>query len=65
MQGWWRYRLPGAGKINWANFTSVLGKIGYDGVISIEHEDPVWEGEEEKIKKGLILGKRHLSSFIV
>jgi len=63
--GWWRYRLPGLGGIDWAELISTLQENGYDGVLSIEHEDPVWEGSEEKVKKGLVLGKRHLSQFIV
>ncbi len=64
-KGWWRYRLPGLGEIDWQSFISVLQENGYDGVVSIEHEDPVWEGSEEKVKKGLILGYRHLSQFII
>jgi sugar phosphate isomerase/epimerase len=32
-------------------------EAGYDGVISIEHEDPVWEGAEEKVTQALRLGR--------
>lgn len=63
--GWWRYRMPGLGEIDWARFITTLQENGYDYVLSIEHEDPVWEGSEEKIKKGLQLGYKHLSQFIV
>lgn len=63
--GWWRYRLPGLGEIDWRAFVRTLQEIGYDHVISIEHEDPVWEGSEEKVKKGLVLGQRHLAPLIV
>lgn len=63
--GWWRYRMPGSGEINWQKFISVLQENSYDNVLSIEHEDPVWEGTEQKIKSGLILGNRHLSQFVV
>lgn len=63
-RGWWRYRLPSLGVINWNAFISALGEIGYQGVVSIEHEDPVWEGTPEKVKKGLLLAKRHLEQFI-
>lgn len=62
--GWWRYRLPGLGKINWSEFISVLKENDYDGVLSIEHEDPVWRGSEDKVKKGLSLGQRYLSQLI-
>jgi len=63
--GWWQYRMPGLGSIDWRKFISVLRQSGYNGVLSIEHEDPVWEGTEVKIKKGLTLGLQHLSKFIV
>jgi len=63
--GWWRYRIPGLGNINWNRFISTLQESGYNYVISIEHEDPVWEGSEEKVKNGLKLGLKHLSQFVV
>lgn len=61
---WWRYRLPGLGDINWNKIIANLHEIGYDGTISIEHEDPVWEGSLEKIQAGLIKAKRHIESFL-
>ncbi|HEX2963742.1 MAG TPA: sugar phosphate isomerase/epimerase [Ignavibacteriales bacterium] len=63
--GWWRYRIPGLGEIDWNRFISTLQDNGYNYVISIEHEDPVWEGSEEKVKNGLKLGHRHLSPFVI
>lgn len=63
--GWWRYRMPGLGEIDWKKFISTLQEYKYDYVLSIEHEDPVFEGTEEKVKKGLILGYKHLSQFVV
>lgn len=63
--GWWRYRVPGMGEIDWKRFISTLQEVGYDYVLSIEHEDPVWEGSEEKVKKGLLLGLKHLKQFVV
>ncbi|MCC6143826.1 MAG: sugar phosphate isomerase/epimerase [Candidatus Hydrogenedentes bacterium] len=44
--GWWRYVLPGSGKIQWGEFISQLRAIGYTGVLSIEHEDRFQELEE-------------------
>ncbi len=63
--GWWRYRMPGLGEIDWNSFISTLQECGYDQVLSIEHEDPVWEGSEEKIKTGLKLGLKHLAQYIL
>ncbi len=64
-RGWWRYRMPGLGEIPWARFISTLNEMGYDYVLSTEHEDPVWEGSHEKVKQGLILGQRFLSQFVI
>ena len=63
--GWWRYRMPGLGEIDWNRYISTLQENGYDFVLSIEHEDPIWEGSEEKVKTGLKLGYKHLSQFVV
>lgn len=42
--GWWRYRLPGLGALDWRGILSALGDIGYDDVVSIENEDPLFPG---------------------
>jgi len=59
-RGWWKYRLPGFGLIDWNKFILRLKEVGFDGYISIEHEDPIWHGTEEKIKQGLLIAKRYL-----
>lgn len=61
---WWRYRIPGWGQIDWTKIVSRLMEIDYQGTISIEHEDPVWEGSEEKIKAGLIIGRTNLQRVL-
>jgi len=63
-KSWWIYRLPGFGEIDWEEFILALKKIGYDFVISIEHEDPVWFGTTEKSKVGLKMGLKHLASLV-
>lgn len=62
--GYWRYRMPGLGDINWEGFINELKRVGYDGVLSIEHEDPLYEGSEEKVKAGLKLGIDYLGKLI-
>ncbi len=37
--GWQHGRIPGRGEIDWAAFVGALRDVGYDGVISVEHED--------------------------
>ncbi len=44
--GWWRYRLPGLGVLNWREIFSALRDVGYDGVVAIENEDPLCPGRE-------------------
>ncbi len=63
-KSWWIYRLPGLGEIDWQEFIRTLKRIGYDFVISIEHEDPVWAGAVEKSKIGLKMGLEHLRNSI-
>jgi sugar phosphate isomerase/epimerase len=62
--GYWRYRMPSLGQVDWENLVSLLKAKGYDGAISTEHEDPLYEGSEEKVKEGLVIGLRHLEKFI-
>ena len=63
--GWWRYRLPGYGQINWPQFMGALAEVGYDDVLAIEHEDAIWYGSHELNKKGLLLSKAFLDPFLV
>lgn len=62
--GYWRYRMPGLGQVDWGKLIAALKDNGYDGVLSIEHEDPLYEGSLPNVKEGLILGRKHLERFI-
>jgi sugar phosphate isomerase/epimerase len=62
--GSWRYRMPGKGEIDWAEFIQALREVGYDDVLSIEHEDPEYEGSEDRVKEGLRLGREHLAEAL-
>ncbi|HEY5560596.1 MAG TPA: sugar phosphate isomerase/epimerase [Clostridiaceae bacterium] len=62
--GFWRYRLPGLGQIEWKLFLMALKELGYNDVISIEHEDPIYEGTESRIKEGLIIGRINIEKSI-
>lgn len=57
-------RLPGLGEVRWAEFMAALYGIGYDYVISIEHEDRSFEGTEELIKRGFYLTRDVLNPYI-
>ncbi len=58
-KGWWRYVIPGFGRISWGEYIAALRRVGYDGVLSIEHEDGTFEPEE-----GFIAGAKWLRNFI-
>ena len=62
--GWWRYRLPGLGAIDWRRMMDRLHELGYQGAVVIEHDDPVWQGDLDRVKSGLGLAKRHLGQFM-
>ena len=57
---WWRHRLPGWGALDWRRIFSLLMEIDYQGVVSIEHEDPLFTGTKEKVTEGLSMAKQHL-----
>ena len=51
--GWWRYRVPGRGHLDWNRIIDTLYAAGYDGAVAVEHEDPVWGGTLDKTQQGL------------
>ncbi len=62
--GWQVPRLCGLGDVDWPNFFSGLYRVGYDGPIIIEHEDRLFEGTDEKVKRGFLLARDVLEPFI-
>jgi sugar phosphate isomerase/epimerase len=62
--GWWRYRIPGNGLLDWTRIIDRLRTAGYDGSIAVEHEDPVWTGTLGKTQQGLILAAEKLSEVL-
>jgi sugar phosphate isomerase/epimerase len=63
--GWWRYRVPGLGQVDWSAVVDSLYEHGFTGTLSVEHEDPVWGGTPEKVVRGLDIAHRTLSPLIV
>jgi sugar phosphate isomerase/epimerase len=62
---WWRYRIPGLGEVDWGRLVDVLYEAGYDGFVSVEHEDPVWSGTPVKVQQGLTIAHRTLNPLLV
>jgi sugar phosphate isomerase/epimerase len=70
-QDWWRYRIPGLGSIPWNQFFSVLQEAGYEGAMSVEHEDDLYGAANnpgpdfsEEYKVGFVMAKRYLSQYV-
>jgi sugar phosphate isomerase/epimerase len=61
--GWWRYRLPGRGLLDWARFFRQARACGFDGTISVEHEDSDfgWPGKDLDARKA---GEKQALSFL-
>ena len=62
--GWQVPRLPGLGDVDWQAFMSALYRVGYDGVICIEHEDRQFEGTDELVKRGFLLARDILAPYV-
>ena len=71
-KGWWRYRIPGQGIVNWPEFLTVLLQIGFKGGIAVEHEDQFWDAPHssnlpdfpQQRKDGFILARRFLGQYL-
>ncbi len=62
--GWQVPRLPGLGDMNWQRFLAALYRAGYDGVVSVEHEDRDFEGSEERVKRGFLIARDAVRPWI-
>ncbi len=63
--GWQIPRLPGLGEVRWDRFLSALWAVGYDGVVSVEHEDRRFEGDLELVRRGFVLARNVLRPLLV
>jgi len=62
--GWQVPRLPGLGEVDWQVLFRGLYRVGYDGVICVEHEDRGFEATDELVKRGFLLARDHLAPWI-
>jgi sugar phosphate isomerase/epimerase len=62
--GWQVPRLCGLGDVDWSDFFSGLYRVGYDGPVIIEHEDRLFEGSDDKVKRGFLLARDILTPYI-
>jgi len=62
--GWQVPRLPGLGQVDWGRFIGQLYRVGYDGVVSVEHEDRAFEGTQELVERGFLIARDVLRPFL-
>lgn len=62
--GWQVPRLPGLGDVDWPRFMSALYRAGFDGDITVEHEDRQFEDTDDLIKKGFLIARDVLSPYV-
>jgi sugar phosphate isomerase/epimerase len=68
---WWQFRIPGMGSIDWRGFFAVLQSVGYQGAMSIEHEDELYGAADnpgpdfsEPYKVGFRMARRYLNQYV-
>ena len=62
--GWQIPRLPGLGEVDWGRFIGQLYRVGYDYVVSIEHEDRAFEATPELVERGFLIARDALAPYI-
>ena len=62
--GWQVPRLPGLGEVRWDRFIAALYRVGYDYVVSIEHEDRAFEATEDLVKRGFLISRDVLEPLL-
>ena len=62
--GWQVPRIPGLGEVDWSRYIAALHAIGYDYVVSVEHEDRRFEADETAVKRGFVIARNALRPFI-
>jgi len=62
--GWQVPRLPGLGDVDWQAFMSAMYRAGYEGDITVEHEDRGFEATDGLIKSGFLIARDVLRPYI-
>jgi sugar phosphate isomerase/epimerase len=62
--GWQVPRLPGLGEVDWGRFVAALYAVGYDFVVSVEHEDRAFEKTDELVERGFLIARDTLAPLL-
>lgn len=63
-EDWWRYCIPGEGEADWARIIKKLESFGFDGILSVEHEDARYWGEWPQQAVGFIRARAHIKRYL-
>lgn len=61
--GFWNSAIAGSGAADWENIMAVLNEIHYDGVMSIENEDPAFLGSTEQVGRGILQARVYIAGI--
>ena len=56
--------LCGLGQVDWGRFIGALYAVGYDNVVSVEHEDRGFEGSVELVQRGFLIARNTLRPLL-
>jgi sugar phosphate isomerase/epimerase len=62
--GWQVPRVCGHGQVDWGRFVGALYAVGYDNVVSVEHEDRRFEGSVENVQRGFLIARNTLRPLL-
>src|SRR5215211_3864609 len=62
--GWQVPRIPGLGEVDWPRFVAALYAVGYDHVVSVEHEDRRFEGTQKLVERGFLIARNTLAPLL-
>jgi len=62
--GWWRYRLPGLGEVDWRRLLDRARELGVAATLAIDHADPTYRADPKAVKSGLALSRRLLAQWM-
>lgn len=52
-------------QVDWTRVVDRLYEHGFTGTLSVEHEDPVWGGTDDKVIQGLRIAHRTLRPLVI
>jgi sugar phosphate isomerase/epimerase len=60
----WRYCIPGEGEADWSKIIKHLENLGFNGILSVEHEDARYWGSWADEAEGFIRARAHLKRYM-